>query len=47
MDIGDLYVIAIPSTDGHEQAGYRPAIIVQAPQFEEQLSTVLIVPITS
>ena len=47
MDIGDIYTIEIPPTNGHEQAGSRPAIIVQAPQFEKQLSTVLIVPLTS
>ena len=37
----------IPFSDGHEQAGPRPAIIVQARQFEAQLPTVLIVPLTS
>ena len=47
MDIGDIYTVEIPSSDGHEQAGVRPAIIVQAPQFENQLPTVLIVPLTS
>ena len=47
MDIGDIYTIDIPPTNGHEQAGPRPAIIVQAPQFEKQLPTVLIVPLTS
>jgi mRNA interferase MazF len=47
MDIGDIHTIDIPSTNGHEQAGHRPAIIVQAPQFEKQLPTVLIVPLTS
>jgi mRNA interferase MazF len=47
MDIGDIYTVEIPSSDGHEQAGIRPAIIVQSPQFENQLPTVLIVPLTS
>lgn len=47
MDIGDIYTVEIPSSDGHEQAGTRPAIIVQAPQFENQLPTVLIVPLTT
>ena len=47
MDIGDIYTIEIPPTNGHEQAGSRPAIIIQAQQFEKQLSTVLIVPLTS
>lgn len=47
MVIGDIYTVEIPSTDGHEQAGSRPAIVVQTPQFENQLPTVLIVPLTS
>lgn len=36
----------IPSSGGHEQAGMRPAIIVQASGLEN-LPTVLIVPLTS
>jgi mRNA interferase MazF len=47
MNIGDIYTVEIPVSDGHEQAGTRPAIVVQAPQFENQLPTVLIVPLTS
>ncbi len=47
MDIGDIYTVEIPPSGGHEQAGARPAIIVQASQFESQLPTVLIVPLTS
>ncbi len=29
LDIGDIYSVEIPASDGHEQAGTRPAIIVQ------------------
>jgi len=47
MDIGDIYSIEIPPSNGHEQAGIRPAIIAQALRFEKQLPTVLIVPMTS
>ena len=47
MDIGDVFTVEIPPSDGHEQAGTRPAIIVQAPEFEDRLPTVLIVPLTS
>lgn len=47
MEIGDVYTVEIPSSNGHEQAGARPAIIAQAPKFEDQLPTVLIVPLTS
>jgi len=47
MNIGDIYTVEIPVSDGHEQAGTRPAIVVQSPQFENQLPTVLVVPLTS
>lgn len=47
MGIGDIYTVEIPHSNGHEQAGTRPAIIVQARQFEHRLPTVLIVPLTS
>jgi mRNA interferase MazF len=47
MDIGDIYTIEIPPSNGHEQAGTRPAIIVQTAQFRKQLPTVLVVPLTS
>ncbi|MBI3800263.1 MAG: type II toxin-antitoxin system PemK/MazF family toxin [Deltaproteobacteria bacterium] len=47
MDVGEIYTVEVPSTNGHEQAGTRPAIVVQAPQFENRLPTVLIIPLTS
>ena len=47
MDVGEIYTVEIPPTNGHEQAGTRPAIVVQAPQFESRLPTALIVPLTS
>ena len=47
MEIGDVYAVEIPASDGHQQAGARPAIIAQAPQFGDRLPTVLIVPLTS
>ncbi|MEK6300163.1 MAG: type II toxin-antitoxin system PemK/MazF family toxin [Acidobacteriota bacterium] len=47
MEIGDVYSVEIPASNGHEQAGARPAIIAQAPQFGDRLPTVLIVPLTS
>jgi mRNA interferase MazF len=46
MREGDIYLVEIPSSSGHEQAGPRPAIIVQASGLE-RLPTVLIVPLTS
>ncbi|MBI3653558.1 MAG: type II toxin-antitoxin system PemK/MazF family toxin [Acidobacteria bacterium] len=47
MEIGDIYAVEIPSSNGHEQAGVRPAIIVQATAFAARLPTTLIVPLTS
>ena len=47
MEIGDVFAVEIPASDGHEQAGARPAIIAPAPQFGDRLPTVLIVPQTS
>lgn len=46
MQEGDIYLVEIPLSGGHEQAGLRPAIIVQATGLEG-LPTVLIVPLTS
>jgi mRNA-degrading endonuclease toxin of MazEF toxin-antitoxin module len=28
MDFGDIYLVEIPGSGGHEQQGIRPAIIV-------------------
>lgn len=46
MQEGDIYLVEIPLSGGHEQAGLRPAIIVQAANLGK-LPTVLIVPLTS
>jgi mRNA interferase MazF len=46
MQDGDVYFVEIPLSGGHEQAGLRPAIIVQASGLEK-LPTVLIIPLTS
>ena len=46
MREGDIYLVEIPASGGHEQAGLRPAIIAQSTDIEK-LPTVLIVPLTS
>lgn len=46
MQEGDIYLVEIPLSDGHEQTGQRPAIVVQAVG-SDKLPTVLIVPLTS
>ena len=47
MKIGDVYLVEIPGVGGHEQAGLRPALIVQSEERVNELPTVLIVPLTS
>ena len=47
MQPGDIYWVEIPAAGGHEQAGLRPAIILQSAAVTPRLSTVQIVPLTS
>jgi len=47
VKIGEVYLVEIPAMGGHEQAGYRPAIIFQSEQRLEELPTILIIPMTS
>lgn len=46
MAPGDIYLVEIPVSGGHEQSGARPAIVLQNPSYSNRLSTVLIVPLT-
>ncbi|MCI0459509.1 MAG: type II toxin-antitoxin system PemK/MazF family toxin [Gemmataceae bacterium] len=46
MQRGEVWKVDIPFTPGHEQAGERPAVIVQDHPFTTALPTVLIVPFT-
>lgn len=46
MQEGDIYLVEIPASNGHEQAGFRPAIIIQSSDIEK-LPTVLVIPLTS
>lgn len=47
MNFGDIYLVEIPTSGGHEQQGIRPAIIVQPAENIEKVPTVLIVPFTT
>ncbi len=47
MKTGDIYTIEMPKSNGHEQAGIRPAIIMQSEELNKKLPTVMIVPLTS
>ena len=43
---GDIVRIDFSSQDGHEQKGYRPALIISRNQYNERASTVVACPIT-
>jgi mRNA interferase MazF len=47
MKIGDIYLVELPLTDGREQIGRRPAIILQEERYTEMLPTTLVIPLTS
>ena len=47
MKVGDIYLVEIPVSGGHEQQGVRPAIIVQTSENIDKVPTVLIVPFTT
>lgn len=47
MKIGDIHWIQLPATSGREQAGHRPAIIVQDDTYASNLPLVLVVPLTT
>ncbi|MDI7261939.1 MAG: type II toxin-antitoxin system PemK/MazF family toxin [Thermodesulfobacteriota bacterium] len=47
MDFGDIYLVEIPASGGHEQQGVRPAIIVQTSENIGKVPTVLVVPFTT
>ena len=45
MEYGEIYSVEMPASNGREQTGVRPAIIVQTSKV--QLPTILVVPLTS
>jgi len=47
VTFGDIYLVEIPASGGHEQQGVRPAIVVQTAENIEKVPTVLIVPFTT
>jgi hypothetical protein len=47
VKVGDIYLVEIPVSGGHEQQGVRPAIIVQTSENIDKVPTVLIVPFTT
>jgi mRNA-degrading endonuclease toxin of MazEF toxin-antitoxin module len=47
MKVGDVHWVDFPPRGGREQAGRRPAIVLQGPAASTTLPTVLCVPLTS
>ena len=47
MTIGEIHWVELPDSGGREQAGRRPAIILQNDMYAASLPTVLVVPLSS
>ena len=47
MKVGDIGWVELPSANGHEQQGRRPAIVAQDDTYASHLPTVLVIPLSS
>ena len=47
MERGDIYLVSLDPTSGHEQQGTRPVLIVSASSFNRLTRTPIVLPITS
>jgi mRNA interferase MazF len=47
MTVGDIHWVELPSVGGREQAGRRPAVIVQDDAYGGSLPTTIVVPLSS
>jgi len=47
MDRGDIYLVSLDPTSGHEQQGTRPILIVSPSSFNRLTKTPIVLPITS
>ena len=47
MERGDIYLVSLDPTSGHEQQGKRPALIVSPSSFNRLTKTPVVLPITS
>lgn len=47
MDRGDIYLVSLDPTSGHEQQGTRPVLIVSPTPFNRLTKTPIVLPITS
>jgi mRNA interferase ChpB len=47
LNQGDIYVVSLDPTFGHEQQGTRPVLIISTNAFNKRMRTPIIVPISS
>ena len=47
MDRGDIYLVSLDPTSGHEQQGRRPVLVVSPSSFNRLTKTPVVLPITS
>jgi len=47
MERGDIYLVSLDPTSGHEQQGKRPVLIVSPTAFNQLTKTPIVLPITS
>jgi len=47
MDRGDIYLVSLDPTLGHEQQGQRPVLVVSPTKFNEATKLPVVLPITS
>ncbi len=47
MERGDIYLVSLDPTSGHEQQGTRPVLVVSASVFNRLTKTPVVLPITS
>ena len=47
MNRGDIYLVSLDPTAGHEQSGSRPVLVVSPAEFNEASKLPVILPITN
>lgn len=47
MERGDIYLVSLDPTSGHEQQGTRPVLVVSPTAFNQLTRTPIVLPITS
>lgn len=47
MDRGDIYLVSLDPTSGHEQRGTRPVLVVSPAAFNQLTKTPIVLPITT